>query len=232
MLTIGSGKQLQIMLNDVIVAPSGRGVQITTDDRVSATRSNGEPLVVSESELSYTSEQGYVGQATVNVEVTDGSEPNDPDGNVALISIPLNVIPSSAVEPTFEGAVVEVEAGQASEALDLRDQTEDPDVGDLEAMAFEHVSGEAEGIGIDISDGVLTARAGLEVSAGTEQRYGLVITDPAGNSVDGVVIVRVVSSRAPLVQAVADTADGVQGEPITIEPLSNDVNPFVSDGER
>ncbi|MGO3248959.1 MAG: Ig-like domain-containing protein [Agrococcus casei] len=230
MLTIGSGKQLQIMLNDVIVAPSGRGVQITTDDRVSATRSNGEPLVVSESELSYTSEQGYVGQATVNVEVTDGSEPNDPDGNVALISIPLNVIPSSAVEPTFEGAVVEVEAGQASEALDLRDQTEDPDVGDLEAMAFEHVSGEAEGIGIDISDGVLTARAGLEVSAGTEQRYGLVITDPAGNSVDGVVIVRVVSSRAPLVQAVADTADGVQGEPITIEPLSNDVNPFVSDG--
>ena len=230
MLTIGSGKQLQIILNDVIVAPSGRAVQITTDDTVSATRSNGEPLVVSESELSYTSEQGYVGRATVNVEVTDGSGPNDTEGNTALISIPLNVIPSSAVEPTFEGAVVEVEAGQSSDALDLREQTDDPDVGDLEAMDYEHVSGEAEGIGIDIDDGVLTARAGLDVIAGTEQRYGLVITDPDGNAVGGVVIVRVVSSRAPLAQAVADTADGVQGEPVVIDALSNDVNPFVSEG--
>ena len=230
MLTVGSGKPLQILLDDVIVSPSGRPVQVTTESGVSATRSNGEPLMVSDTELRYVSEPGYVGRATVNVEVTDGSGPNDEAGNVALISIPINVIPSSAVPPQFQGAVVEVEAGQDSAPLDLRQLTEDPDAGDLEAMVYDLVSGEADGLSVDITDGVLTARASLDTGAGTEQNYGVLVTDPDGNTVDGVVIVRVVSSRAPLAQAVADTAEGVQGEQTIVQALDNDVNPFVSEG--
>ena len=229
MLTIGSGKLLEIALNDIIVAPSGRDVQITAEDQVTATRSNGEPLVTSPTSLAYTSQAGYVGRATLNVEVTDAAEATDPDGNVALIAIPLNVIPSSAVEPVFAGAVIDVEAGSSGQ-LDLRAQTVDPDAGDIEAMGYEQVSGGVDGISVDISDGVMTASADIDAPPGTEDRIGLLVTDPDSNSVDGVVVVRVVSSREPLAEAVPDTADGVQGEQIDIDALTNDVNPFVSVG--
>lgn len=229
-LTIGSGLPLSIRLADVIIAPSGRPVEITDPDRVRATRTNGEPLVVSPTELRYVSQEQYVGRASISVEVTDGGADGE-QANVALITIPINVIPSSAVAPTFQGAVVTVEPGERSEPLDLRALTVDPDEGDLAAMRYERLGDDRPGLRVTVSDGILIAHAEHTAAAGDELSVDLRITDPAQNSAAGVVVVRVVSSSAPLAETRPDSADAVQGEPVVIYPLRNDINPFAADGQ-
>ncbi|MGO3879674.1 MAG: Ig-like domain-containing protein, partial [Agrococcus casei] len=230
-VTVPSGELAEIRLIDYVVMPQGGSPRITTTESVSATNANGDELVIDESTLAYTSELGYVGKAAITFEVSDGEGPDDPDALTARLSIPINVIPSSQVKPTFNGLAIQVEPAEDAVEYDLKPHTRDPDEGDVDAMVYSLGDGGGEGVHADVRGQSFIASADADVPAGTTVTYQIMLTDPAGNDVPGTVQVQVVTSTRELAQAVADTAETEQGVEVTIPAIGNDVNPFADRGE-
>ncbi|WP_293699400.1 Ig-like domain-containing protein [uncultured Agrococcus sp.] len=230
-LVVGSGELLEIDLNEVVVMPEGGTPRITTNDMVSATNDNGEPLVVSEDTLAYTSELGYVGDAAISFEITDGTGPNDPDALTARLTVPIVVTPSSQVPPEFHGAEIQVEPGEAPTEFDLTSATWDPDDGDIEGMEYDIVGGEADGVTVDISGQTFLASAEHDTTPGTRGSYQIELRDPAGNVEPGTVTVEVVPSNRQMPRAADDSGTTDQGVEISINVLENDFNPFENIGE-
>ncbi|MGO1393983.1 Ig-like domain-containing protein, partial [Agrococcus casei] len=230
-VTVPSGELKEIDLREHVEMPQGGTPRITTIDSVSATNANGDELVLDESTLAYTSELGYVGKAAITFEVTDGEGPDDPDAMTARLSIPIEVIPSSQVPPSFAGLAIQVEPAEDAVEVDLKASTRDPDPGDVEEMDYALVGGEGQGVNAEVPGQSFIASAEPDAPAGSSVTYTVELKDLAGNQVTGTVQVQVVASTRPLPQAVADSAETEQGVEVTIPAIGNDVNPFVDRGE-
>lgn len=227
-LQVPSGELRQIPLRD-FVSVSGSGTpRLTSGDRVTAVNDDDSGLVVDAQTLQFRSPLGYVGPASITFEVTDGSGPED--GNIAMLTMPIDVVPSSAVPPTFAGAILRPEAGEDAATFDLRDATRDPDPGDLEEMRYELVGGSMNGVEIGLDGSTFRARADVTTPPGTSGSFQIEAIDPAGNRAPGTVVVEVVATNRPLATVRDDAAEGVQGISQTVDVLSNDVNPFTERG--
>ncbi|NLP82178.1 hypothetical protein, partial [Acinetobacter baumannii] len=134
---------------------------------------------------------GYVGPASITFEVTDGTAPDDPGGSTAVLTIPIDVIASSVIPPTFAGASLDVVAGERATELDLRQATSDPDPGDLEGMRFDGLTGSIGGVQASLSGSVLTASADRTTPPGSRGSLQVRITDPHGNEITGTIELRV-----------------------------------------
>ena len=228
---VRSHEQHDIPLAEVVEMPGGGTARITTPDTVSATNSHDENWVVDEHTLTYISELGYVGDSAISFEVTDGDGPDDPDAVTARLTVPIIVLPSSQVPPTFHGAEITVEPGEAATVLDLKTATRDPDPGDLEEMVFDFVDGGLDGVTADVDGQNFVASAAVDATPGTRGSFGVTATDPAGNSVPGTVVVQVVASTRPMPSATDDTETTDQGVEVTVNATGNDFNPFQNLGE-
>ncbi|GEK79303.1 Ig-like domain-containing protein [Agrococcus baldri] len=227
---VPSGEERLLPLRDFVVVASGNPPRITTGDTVTAVNSDGGGLIVDPETLRFQSVAGYVGPASVTFEVTDGTGPEDPDGNTAVLTIPVDVTPSSVLPPTFAGASLQVVAGEGSSEFDLRSAAADPDPGDLEALTFEGLSGSVAGVTASLSGSVLTATADRTTPPGTVGSYQVRISDPYDNEITGTIDVQVVPTNRQPPAPVADAAEGEQGQPVTIDALANDFNPFAAEG--
>ncbi|WP_293699925.1 Ig-like domain-containing protein, partial [uncultured Agrococcus sp.] len=230
-LYVGSGELLEIPLDRVVEMPNGGTARITTEETVSATNDNEDSLVADEHNLVYTSEPGYVGDAAISFEVTDGSGPDDPDAVTARLTVPIVVTPSSQVSPEFHGAEIRVEPGEAPTEFDLRSATWDPDDGDIDRMEYDLLSGSAADVNVRVDGQTLVVSAETDAAPGTRGSYEIELQDPAGNLAPGVVIVEVVTSSRPLPRAETDTAETDQGVEISVNVVANDFNPFQNIGE-
>lgn len=231
-LFVDSGVPLEIDLATVVEMPNGGTPRITTADTVSATNANGDELVVDEQHLVYTSEESYVGEAAISFEVTDGTGPDDPDGNTARLTVPIQVFPSSAVSPDFQGAEITVEPAERASEFDLREATWDPDEGDIDAMVYRLQGGEADGITVEITgQNTFRASASPDTPPGTRGAYQIELEDPAGNVESGTVTVQVVASTRPHPRAEPDSGTVDQGEEFSTNVIANDFNPFANIGE-
>ncbi|MFJ6114347.1 Ig-like domain-containing protein [Agrococcus sediminis] len=228
-LQIGSGLELIIELRDEVTVPSGAAPRITSGDTVTAVNAEGS-LIVDNDTLRFQSPQGYVGPASITFEVTDGDGPDDPDGNTAMLTIPIDVTPSSAIPPSFAGAVVRPEAGERAATFDLLDATTDPDVGDMEAMRFELRGGSMPGVQHSLEGSVFTASADRTTAPGTTGSFQIVAIDPLGNEAPGTVVVEVVATTRPMAIARPDTGEATAGQPITVDVLQDDFNPYRDEG--
>ncbi|MCR8671432.1 Ig-like domain-containing protein [Agrococcus sp. HG114] len=228
---IGSGIQLEIPLRDFVTTSNGAPPRITSGDTVTAVNHDGSERIKDPQTLLFRSPQGYVGPASITFEATDGTGPDDPEGNTATLTIAIEVIPSSVVKPTFAGAVLRPEAGEGPATFDLRDATKDPDPGDLEAMVFEQRGGSMAGVTVSLRGSVLTATAEVTTPPGTTGSFQIVAIDPHGNEAPGTVVVEVVATTRPLAIAQPDSGEATQGVPITVDVVGNDFNPFADRGE-
>ena len=97
-IPLESGKNATVALSDYVVSPRDRSVRITTANTVGV--SPRAHLKVKPStdltKVELTSDE-YVGPATLNLEVTDGSSLTDPDARTAVLSIPIQVGPDTPV---------------------------------------------------------------------------------------------------------------------------------------
>lgn len=228
---IGSGLPLELPLRDYVTTSNGAAPRITTGDSVSAVNHDGSETIKDEGTLLFRSPQGYVGPASITFEVTDGTGPDDPDGNTAVLTIAIEVTPSSVVAPTFAGAILRPEAGEQAATFDLRDATRDPDPGDLEAMVFEQRGGSMAGVSVSLRDGVFSATADLTTPPGSSGSFQIVAIDPHGNEAPGTVVVEVVATTRPLAEARPDSGEATQGIALTTDVIANDFNPFADRGE-
>ncbi len=224
-LSVLSGDELRIDLRNYVVVADGRTMGLTEAGKVTAVRGTG--AAVDHQTLSYVSEQDYVGPAAISFEVGDGPQ-DDPSTQTAVLSLPITVLPRPEVNapPTARGAGMGVEVG-TSESLDLAPYASDDD-GD--PLTFALVDSPGGGLETRLEGTVLTVTASNDVPKGTKARATISVSDGEAEPVLARVDIEVLSSRRPLATVNLDRREDVhQGEPVTIDVLTNDRSPF--DGE-
>lgn len=220
-LEVNSGETLEIDITDYVLTVEGRSPRLTVEDKVTALEGTRE--VTSTTTLTYTSNAGYVGPAAVTFEVTDGSGPDDPDGNTALLTLPITVLPPENMPPEMTGTpTLDVAAGEEA-AVDLARFATDPDE---DPLTF-RVTGEVSGVALSMEGSTLQAQANPDVPKGTVVSVPITVTDGEHPPVEASATLTVVASTRPLARANDDAVDDAhQGRAETVAVLANDSNPF------
>ncbi|MEV0951734.1 Ig-like domain-containing protein [Promicromonospora sp. NPDC050249] len=215
-----SGEPLTIELEDYVVVREDHKVRITEGESVKGIEGKAE--APDKDTIVYTSAADYAGAASVSFEVTDGVDAEDPKGLSAVLTLPIDVTPSTNMPPKITGTpVLEVAEGEES-SVDLSRYVKDPD---KDTLTFQ-VKG-SNGITPTVSGSAVSAMVDPSVSKGTFQQLPLTVSDNKNPAVSGELTVKVVGSTRDLVQTTDDVViDAHQGEATTIPVLANDTNPF------
>lgn len=223
-LEVLSGESLDIDITDHVLVVEGRTPRLTTEDQVSATE--GTVAVSSTTTMTFTPEADYAGPASVTFEVTDGATVDDPEGAVALLTLPITVLPPENLPPEPGRPSGQVAAGEES-VVDLGRFAKDPDE-DALRFTLGRLPG---GLGATISGSRVTLEATPELPKGNTLTVPFTVTDDAHPPVDGTLTVEVVASTRPLARAIDDVVDGAhQGVAVSVPVLANDTDPFEPKG--
>ncbi|XKH55825.1 Ig-like domain-containing protein [Citricoccus nitrophenolicus] len=228
-LEVMAGDPLRVDLTDHIGVRDGRTPQLTGDDAAAAAPASARLDIGSATEVTFTSDPGYAGSASINVSVTDGEGGGDPNGLVSTLSLPISVVPRPDQNnpPTVQSSSLEVEQGGDPATLDLAPLARDPDGDDL-TLALGTVSGE---IAAELTGTVLTVTPSSNAERGTSGSVGFTVSDGETDPVPAEISVQVVGTSRPAPLALDDEVpDGRAGEPVTVDVLANDVNPFADEG--
>jgi len=225
-LQVVSGKSLTIALADVVTVRPDRVPRIAVADSVRAGQANGSPFVVDAHTLQYTSRAGYYGPDSISVEVTDGTGPDDPQGNSAYVSIPILVLPATNQSPTLADTSIQVAPGEAAVELNLRKLARDPDPGDVAKLKFSVVS-TTDGFEAKLDGDFLKVSARDSTKRGTIGKVVVKVDDGTSAATTGTISATVVASQRPLPVANDDVVPRAdQGKPVVVDVLRNDYNPF------
>ena len=236
-LRVASGEQLRIPLAEHVQVAPGREPTVADPTQVTATRSNGDPLVADSDPrtLVFTSAPGYAGPASVTVPVTDATGAGDPTARTALLTLQITVFAVDDHPPTFEATTIEVEPGEAATSVDLLRLTTGPEQADGSTPAgrygYRSVSGVPAGFSASLDGSVLSVAADASTPRGTTGRLELQVTYGRAGVLDVAVDLRVIAStrRTATVQNhVVD--DAVQGRESTVQVLEGSTNPFPERG--
>jgi hypothetical protein len=216
-----AGETLEIDITDHVEVADGHEPRFTVEEKVTAVE--GAREVVGPTELTFTSDDDYVGPASVTFEVTDGDGPDDPEGRAAVLTLPIDVRASRNQPPEIKGtALLEVAAGEET-AVDLSRVAVDPEGDPLTV----EVTGGMEGVTFGTEGSTVLAQAQPSVPKGTRMVVPFAVSDGGHPPVAGDLAVTVVASTRPLARANPDeVADVHQGEPVPVDVLANDANPF------
>ncbi|MDI2097489.1 Ig-like domain-containing protein [Ruicaihuangia caeni] len=225
-LTVVSGDELIVPLNDRVISVGG-SVRITDTARVVATHSDGSNPVVDSETLRFVSAPLYFGPASITVEVTDGRRADDPEGRVATLVVPITVMPQENQPPQFRGALVDFEPGQ-ERTFDLLRLTTYPYPHDLGELRFSILDPRPSGFDVSLSERTLTVRAHESTPKGTAAAVSIGVADAAADGTSGRIRMRVVASSRPLAKPAPDTATVKRGGSTSVDVLANDLagNPF------
>ncbi|WP_423462462.1 Ig-like domain-containing protein [Promicromonospora sp. MS192] len=220
-IEVTAGEPAELDLADHVVVAEGRTPRLTDESGVAATE--GVHEVTGPAQITYTAHRDYSGRAAVTFEVTDGDGVDDPDGRRAVLALPLLVLPGANEPPEIRGTPrVEAAAGEET-GLDLSRFVTDPD-GDPFTVT---VTGRAEGLSVATQGTTVLVTAAPDLPKGTSASVGLTVSDGNHPPVAGQLGITVVASTRPLARATTDEVpDAHQGEPVTVDVLTNDVNPF------
>ena len=228
-LSVIAGEPLTIDLAERVRVAPGRSPQIGDRTRVSATKSDGSPLVVDDDTLRYTAAADYAGPASVTVHVTDGPL-SDPTVHDATLTFPITVLAREEHPPTFTPSVLEVPQA-ATARVDLTAFTSAPASAgpDDPTSRYTYRAAGPAPAGFDVSlvGPVLSVTAATTTARGTVAAIPLEIdyggAEPLAVQVDA----RVVASREPLARVLDFTVpDGVEGGESVVRVLDGAFNPF------
>ena len=225
-IRVVSGETVRIDINDYIIAATGRPVWITDASMVRPTYSNGDRVVRDSQTIEFTSAVGYVGPANVSMEVTDGDSPQDPEGRVGLVVLPIDVVAGEDVPPTLVGTTFAVEPGE-TRTVDLTRMTIDP-ADRPDALAYRVVDDAAPDVTLDLDRALLRMNVAPDADVGTTQQATVGVASDGLEGVEAMMRFAIVSSTRPLVQPAVDQIDLERGESEQLQPLDNDepTNPF------
>ena len=219
-------------LADIVVVPSGRPAILTNVSKVQAAHSDGTKLTVDNDTLHFGAEKDFRGQTDIVFEVTDGKSASDPNGNKALLTLPLTVGDPNFedVPPTFTQLDLEVEAGEDGQTVDLRESTAHPNRALIPTFSYGNLTGATSSIEASLRGSELTVSAPQGVQPGATATLKASIKYKEF-TVPAVITVRTVRSTRPLPSATTDEEKGQRSKPITVNVVTNDFNPFKQDGE-
>ena len=228
-LTVASGSQLVIPLDEHVQVAPGRTASIADPAGVTATRSNGSPLVKDSKTLQFTSADGYAGPASVTVPVTDATGPGDPLARTALLTIPITVIAVEDHPPAFTPSQIRVAPGEAPVSVDLLTFLTGPDGRPAQAGddTFRITSAVPAGFVAPLDGSVLSVSAGEATPKGTTGTLDLAIGYGRAGVLDVSVDLAVVASTRQRAKVLDQhLTDGVQGQDRAVDVLAGAYNPF------
>lgn len=236
---VTSGEPQTFDLAAYVVTASGRPAIITEVERVYAAHTNGDPLVVDEDTLAYTSADGYYGKDALTFQVIDGLTVDDPAGIRATLTLPLNVLPAGNVPPTIRNSSMEALAGGEPVTIDLAKLSTDPNPEDVATLKWSVGKGMPEGFRATVAGSVLSITVDADVAGATVEDVPVTVSDGEADPVEGLIRVTVRAAKpgenaesedtvpAELPVAVDDKfADGKAGETAVVTVLANDFNPY------
>lgn len=226
-LLVIAGERLPISLAEQVQVAPGRTARIADPTKVSATKTDGSPLVVDEHTLAYTAQGGYAGPASISFEVTDGAL-GDVGAHTTVMTLPVTVLAAEDHPPRFTPSVLDV-APAESARVDLTAFTSAP-VATAEGTTqytYRLTSPPPQGFSVALEGTVLTVSAAATVPRGTVGGVSLVIGYGGTATVAATVDFRVVASSRPLARLVDHTfPDGVEGGSSRLPVLDGAFNPF------
>lgn len=223
---IVAGKELRLPLADWVQVRPEHKPRVAEADSVRAAHAGGGPLVADETTLSYTSDKDYYGPDAVSVQVTDGTGPDDPKGNTAYLTIPIQVLPASNQPPKFLDTSVTVSPGEDPADINWRKLSSDPDKGDLEKLTLK-IASVPSGFRAEPDGDRLRISADSGAKEGSQAEVKVEVSDGKAAPTAGTVTVSVTSTQRALPVAVDDTIPSAyQGQSTSVDVLRNDSNPF------
>lgn len=231
---IMAGETLKLNLGDLVQVRDGHKPRLTDENKVKSVPDNDGELVKSATELTFKADKKYSGPASVTVEVTDGSGPDDRDGLTSVLSIPIKVLPrpEDNKPPTIQSNSLDVAQGEDAARLDLKQIASDPDADDAGKLKFSVGDQNVEGIKVGLTDGhILTAEADAKTPKGTKGTVKVSVTDGHSDPVSANIALNVLASTRELPVAVADSVpEAHQGRTEVVDVLANDHNPYPEKG--
>lgn len=212
---MGDSVTIDVLDNDV--DPEGADVhllQLLEPARHGQVDFDGERVVFTANEPDYAGDAGFYYVV---------GDTDDPASAVTSVgSVRVSIRGSVNTRPQFTRLAVEVPAGK-ERRVDLATGVVDPDPGD--EFEFSDLQVDADGIDVHEDDGVLTVAADAATEAGVSGTARFTVSDGV-EEVAGSVGITVTSSDRPLAIAGPDAGETLQTEPVTVDVLANDVNPF------
>ncbi|WP_372696824.1 Ig-like domain-containing protein [Arthrobacter sp. JSM 101049] len=229
-----AGETLALDLAELVQVREGHTPRLTGEDKVSSVPENDGELVRSATELTFKADKEYSGPASVTVEVTDGSGPDDRDGLTSVLSIPIKVLPrpEDNKPPTIQSNSLDVAQGEDPAQLDLKQIASDPDPDDAGKLEFSVGEQAIDGVDVKLVDGhILTAAAEANTPKGTKGSVKVSVTDGENDPVSANIAINVLASTREMPVAVNDTVeDAHQGRTEVVPVLANDHNPYEDQG--
>ena len=228
-LTVASGEQLVIPLGEHVQVAPGRAASIADETGVTATRSDGSPLVRDAQTLQFTSADGYAGPASVTVPVTDATGPGDQLARTSLLTIAITVIAVDDHPPTFTPSQIRVAPGEAPVDVDLLTFLTGPDgrAAQPDDYTVRVTSAVPAGFVAPLRGSVLSVSAGEATPKGTTGTIDLAIGYGRAGVLDVSVDLAVIASTRQRAKVVDQhVSDGVQGRDTTVDVLAGAYNPF------
>lgn len=229
-----AGETLVLRLGELVQVRDGHKPRLTDENKVTSIPENDGELVTSATELTFKADKEYSGPASVTVEVTDGSGPDDRDGLTSVLSIPIKVLPrpEDNKPPTIQSNSLDVAQGEEAARLDLNQIASDPDQDDAGKLTFSVGDQNIEGVKVGLADGhILTAEADAKTPKGTKGSVKVSVTDGHHDPVSANIALNVLASTRELPVALDDTVeDAHQGRTEVVDVLANDHNPYADQG--
>ena len=228
-LRVASGQPLTISLAEQVQVAPGKVARIADATAVTATKSNGGPLTVDATTLTFTSAPGYAGPASITVPVTDGASATDPTARTQVLTLPISVYAVDDYPPTFDPSVIDVSPGEAPVSVDLAAFTSGPSDanGAVVPYAFLLTSAVPAGFTAALDGSVLRVTAGQSTVKGTIGSLSLSLGYGRSGSMGVRVELRVIASSRPLARVLDhQVPDGVEGQDRAVAVLAGSYNPF------
>ena len=219
-------------LADILDVPSGRDGHIYDKSSVSAIQSDGKSSYVDEGTITFTGAKDYRGPASITFTVSDGDSKNDPKGNVKTLTLPIIVGDPEFRDtpPEFTTPTVQVEVGETS-TIDLRASTGHPNPQILQQVTYSDIVPSNGTLSAQLNGSQLSLSVPRDTPKSTT--YTVAVTLRWDKfTVPGTVNVVAVGSTRALPVAVSDSYESKR--PVgtyTMDPLSNDANPYQTTGE-
>lgn len=213
-VALGGSVVIDVLDNDE--DPEGERLHLF---RVTGVR-HGSAEIVGDEVRFRASEEGYVGDAGFSYEVGDDPDPAVADTTIG--SVRIRITGDVNTTPTFTELSVDLPQG-AERQIDLRNAVFDPDP--LDEHTFDGLQVDGGSFDASLDDGILRLAAPVDADVDSTGRVDVTVSD-GDEEITGSVQVRITGSDQPLATVGPDSARTLEGQPVTIDVLANDVNPF------
>ncbi|AIY17005.1 Ig-like domain-containing protein [Pimelobacter simplex] len=222
-----SGERVVLDLEDLVVTRAGREPRIVPDRTPTAVNGVVGAVEGSPTSLSFVSDRGHVGPASVTVSVSDGRTTGEDAGLTSLLTIPIDVRPSGNVAPEMRDAAVDVGTEGDAAQVDLAGLTRDANEDDLDTMAYSVKSAEA-GLTASIPSGesILSIEASGGAKDGDTLKVAVVADDGHGGTTEATVTAHIVDSDRPRLEIPVISVTTKKGEVRSVDLADYAVNPY------